>query len=86
MSRLDPNGTAPPDAQRSNEQNTSDDAPALGAGLAVGAFTGAALLGPLVGLGPGPIALGAAAALAALSLDAARFGGLGGHLLAEALP
>lgn len=86
MSRPDQNGTAPPDIQRSNDPSSSDDGPALRAGLAVGGLTLAALLGPLVGLGPGPIALGAAAALAALSLDAARFGGLGGHLLAEALP
>lgn len=63
-----------------------DEGPALRAGLAVGGITVAALLGPLVGLGPGVVALGAAGALAALTLDAARFGGLGGHLLAEALP
>ncbi|MEI6828576.1 MAG: hypothetical protein WCK64_01830 [Synechococcaceae cyanobacterium ELA445] len=63
-----------------------DEGLALRAGLAVGGVTVAALFGPLVGLGPGVVALGAGGALAALTLDAARFGGLGGHLLAEALP
>ncbi|MCP9848425.1 hypothetical protein [Cyanobium sp. Morenito 9A2] len=66
--------------------SVTDDGPALRAGMVVGGVTVAALLGPFVGLGAAPVALGTAAALGALSLDAARFGGLGGHLLAEALP
>ena len=56
------------------------------AGVAVAAVSGAAVLGPLLGLSPGWIAVAAGGGLAALTLDAARFGGLGGHLLAEALP
>ena len=45
-----------------------------------------AVVGPLVGVSPAWIALAVALALGALSLDAARFGGRGGHVLAEALP
>lgn len=59
---------------------------ALAAGVAVAGVTAAAAFGPLIGLSPWWIALAAGGGLAALSLDAARFGGLGGHLLAEALP
>jgi hypothetical protein len=40
----------------------------------------------LLGISPAWIALLAALALGALTFDAARFGGRGGHLLAEALP
>nr|WP_254217295.1 hypothetical protein [Synechococcus sp. CCY 9618] len=46
----------------------------------------AALVGPLVGLSPWWITLLVALGLGSLTLDAARFGGRGGHLLAEALP
>ena len=59
---------------------------ALTAGLAVLLFTLLAVFGPLLGIPSGPVALAAGLSLAALSLDAARFGGRGGHLLAEALP
>ena len=59
---------------------------ALRAGLVVGGITAMAVVGPLVGVSPAWIALAVALALGALSLDAARFGGRGGHVLAEALP
>ncbi len=59
---------------------------ALGAGLAVALVSLLAVAGPLVGISPAWIALLAALSLGALSLDAASFGGRGGHLLAEALP
>jgi hypothetical protein len=42
--------------------------------------------GPLVGLSPWWIAGAVGGGLALLSVDAASFAGLGGHLLAEALP
>ncbi len=59
---------------------------ALSAGLAVATVTLLAVLGPPLGLSPWLITLAAGTALAALTADAARFGGRGGHLLAEALP
>ena len=59
---------------------------ALRAGLVVGGITALAVVGPLLGVSPAWIVLAVILALAALSLDAARFGGRGGHLLAEALP
>ena len=59
---------------------------ALRAGLVVGGMTLLALVGPLVGLSAAWIALAVALGLGALSVDAARFGGRGGHVLAEALP
>ena len=59
---------------------------ALAAGVAVAGVSLTAVVGPLLGVSPWLIALGAGGALAGLTLDAARFGGLGGHLLAEALP
>lgn len=58
----------------------------LAAGVAVALVTLAAVVGPLLGLSPAWIALTVALALGGLSLDAAQFSGLGGHLLAEALP
>ncbi|MEB3271489.1 MAG: hypothetical protein VKJ44_07560 [Synechococcus sp.] len=58
----------------------------LAAGLAVLVLTLLAIYGPLLGLPAGLIALAAALLLAFLTLDASRFGGRGGHLLAEALP
>jgi len=66
----------------------ADSAPpeALRAGLVVGGLTAMAVLGPLVGISPAWIVLAVALGLGALSLDAARFGGRGGHVLAEALP
>jgi len=59
---------------------------ALRAGLVVGGITAMAVVGPLVGVSPAWIVVAVALALGALSLDAARFGGRGGHVLAEALP
>ena len=59
---------------------------ALSAGAAVAAITVIAVVGPPLGLSPWLIALAAGGGLVALTVDAARFGGLGGHLLAEALP
>lgn len=58
----------------------------LSAGLVVVAISLLAVFGPLLGLPATWIALLAGGGLAALTLDAARFGGRGGHLLAEALP
>lgn len=69
------------------EQGSTPGSPAaLGAGLAVAGVTAAAVAGPLLGISPWLIALAAGGGLAALTLDAARFGGMGGHLIAEALP
>ena len=59
---------------------------ALSAGMAVAGVTAAAVVGPLVGVSPWLIAVAFGGGFAALTLDAARFGGLGGHLLAETLP
>ena len=59
---------------------------ALNAGIAVAAITLLAVIGPVLGLSPWIIALAAGGALTTLSLDAWRYGGRGGHLLAEALP
>ena len=59
---------------------------ALNAGLAVAGVTAVAVGGPLVGLSPAWIAVAVGGGLALLSVDAASFAGLGGHLLAEALP
>lgn len=56
------------------------------AGLAVLLVTLLAVIGPPLGLSAGLVSLLAALALGGLSLDAFRFGGRGGHLLAEALP
>lgn len=59
---------------------------ALTAGVAVLVVTLTAVAGPLVGIPPWLPALAAGLALAALTADAALFGGRGGHVLAEALP
>jgi hypothetical protein len=59
---------------------------ALSAGAAVAAITVLAVAGPPLGVSPWLIALAAGGGMVALTFDAARFGGLGGHLLAEALP
>ena len=56
------------------------------AGIAVVTISLLAVLGPVIGLSPWAITVIAALALGGLTLDAARFGGRGGHLLAEALP
>jgi hypothetical protein len=58
----------------------------LAAGLAVGLISLAAILGPALGLSPWIVTLVAGLGLGGLTLDAARFGGRGGHVLAEALP
>lgn len=58
----------------------------LAAGVAVLVVTLLAVIGPLLGVPAWWIALPAALALAFLTVDAAGFGGRGGHLLAEALP
>jgi len=58
----------------------------VGAGLTVLVITLAAVYGPALGLSPWWITLVTLLALGGLSLDAARFGGRGGHVLAEALP
>ena len=59
---------------------------AVSAGAAVAAVTVLAVVGPPLGLSPWLIALAAGGGMVALTVDAASFGGLGGHLLAEALP
>ena len=59
---------------------------ALGAGIAVAGVSAVAVVGPLIGISPWLIAGAAGGSLAALTLDASQFGGLGGHLLAESLP
>ena len=56
------------------------------AGLAVAGCTGLAVFGPLVGLSPAWIALLVGGGLLGLTLDASQLEGMGGHLLAEALP
>ena len=58
----------------------------LAAGLAVALVSLAAVIGPALGLSPWWITLFTALALGGLSLDAASYGGRGGHVLAEALP
>lgn len=58
----------------------------LTAGLAVALVSLIAVVGPGLGLSPWWISLATLLGLGGLSLDAARFGGRGGHLLAEALP
>ncbi|MEB3185666.1 MAG: hypothetical protein VKM97_07255 [Cyanobacteriota bacterium] len=56
------------------------------AGVVVVLVSLAALVGPALGLSPWWITLVAALSLGSLTVDAARFGGRGGHVLAEALP
>ncbi|MFN5195303.1 MAG: hypothetical protein ACK5E6_12910 [Cyanobacteriota bacterium] len=58
----------------------------LQAGGAVLVLSLLALVGPPLGLSPAWITLLVVASLTALTVDAARFDGRGGHLLAEALP
>lgn len=59
---------------------------ALTAGVVVLLVSLGAVAGPLVGLSPWWLTVFVALGLGSLTLDAARFGGRGGHLLAEALP
>lgn len=58
----------------------------LTAGLAVLLVSLVAVVGPALGVSPWWISLMTLLGLGSLTLDAARFGGRGGHLLAEALP
>jgi len=74
---------AAPERVSSSDQGSTA---ALAAGVAVAGVTVAAVVGPLIGISPWLIAVAAGGGMVALTLDAARFGGLGGHLLAEALP
>ena len=74
---------APPERPPASDQGSTA---AVSAGAAVAAVTVLAVVGPPLGLSAWWIALAAGGGLAALTLDAASFGGLGGHLLAEALP
>ena len=59
---------------------------ARSAGVAVFAVSLTALLVPAAGWSPWLVAVPAGVGMVALTLDAARFGGRGGHLLAETLP
>ncbi len=59
---------------------------AFTAGVVVLLLSLAAVVGALVGLSPWWVTLLVALGLGSLTVDAARFGGRGGHLLAEALP
>ncbi len=59
---------------------------ALTAGVVVLLVSLGAVAGPLVGLSPWWLTAFVALGLGSLTLDAARYGGRGGHLLAEALP
>jgi hypothetical protein len=59
---------------------------AFTAGVVVLLLSLAAVVGPLVGLSPWWVTLLVALGLGSLTVDAARFGGRGGHLLAESLP
>jgi hypothetical protein len=56
------------------------------AGVAVLVVTLLALVGPVLGLSPWVTTALVAVSLTGLTVDAARFGGRGGHLLAETLP
>ncbi len=59
---------------------------AFRAGVVVVLVSVLAVVGPAVGVSPWWISLLVLLGLGAISLDAARFSGRGGHLLAEALP
>ena len=59
---------------------------ALRAGVAVAAITGLGAFGPVLGLSSAWIVVLVGGGLVALSVDAASWQGMGGHLLAEALP
>ena len=74
---------ASPEPAASSDQGSTA---ALAAGVVVAGVSVAAVAGPALGLSPWLIALVAGGGMVALTVDAAQFGGLGGHLLAEALP
>ena len=65
---------------------TSSPVSSTTAGVAVAGCTGLAVFGPLVGLSPAWIVLIVGGGLLGLTLDASQLEGMGGHLLAEALP
>lgn len=58
----------------------------LRAGLAVVTITGLGAFGPALGLSPAWIVVVVIGGLVAFSVDAATWQGMGGHILAEALP
>ena len=68
------------------EHRNADSAIALPAGVAVAAVSTLSIVGPPLGISTAWIALMAGGGLLALTIDAASFNGLGGHLLVEALP
>ena len=76
--------TSPPPLRLASSDQGSTAA--LRAGVAVAGVSVVSVVGPVLGLSPWLIAAAAGGALTALTVDAARFGGLGGHLLAESLP
>ena len=59
---------------------------ALRAGLAVAVVTGLGAFGPAIGISPAWIVVLVGGGLVALTVDAASWQGMGGHVLAEALP
>ena len=75
-----------PPATRSGGGESRGSVSSETAGAAVAGATLLAVFGPLVGLSPAWIAVGIGGALVALTVDASQWQGLGGHLVAEALP
>lgn len=75
-----------PPAPRSGGGESRGSVSSETAGAAVAGATLLAVFGPLVGLSPAWIAVGIGGALVALTVDASQWQGLGGHLVAEALP
>ena len=59
---------------------------ALRAGVAVALLTGVGAFGPALGISAAWIVVGVGGCLVALSVDAASWNGMGGHIVAEALP
>ena len=59
---------------------------ALRAGVAVALITGVGAFGPALGISAAWIVVGVGGCLVALSVDAASWNGMGGHIVAEALP
>ena len=59
---------------------------AFRAGVAVAVVTGLGAFGPAIGISPAWIVILVGGGLVALSVDAATWQGMGGHVLAEALP
>jgi len=64
----------------------SDESTVLRAGLIICSIAAAGVVGPLFGGSQAWMALISICALATLTLDAASFSGMGGHILAESLP